>query len=49
MRMIPRKRGAAAYNEENAANGSAMITMGRAESCFIFAAIKAKLDAHWSV
>jgi hypothetical protein len=47
--MIPRKRGAAAYNEDNAANVSAMMTMGHAAPCFIFAAINAKIDAYWSV
>jgi hypothetical protein len=32
------------YNEDNAENGEAMMTIGRAELYFIFEAINAKLD-----
>jgi len=32
------------YNEDNAENGCAMMTIGRAELCFIFEAINTKLD-----
>ncbi|GLQ91535.1 XAC0095 family protein [Dyella acidisoli] len=32
------------YNEDNAANGNAMMTIGRAELYFIFEAINTKID-----
>jgi hypothetical protein len=32
------------YNEENAANGTAMMTIGRAELYFIFQSINAQID-----
>ena len=32
------------YNEENAANGHAMMTIGRAELYFIFQSINAQID-----